>query len=389
MHPELDAVINRYGTDCLKWDYMEKWLGVPEGEALPSWVSDWDFKAPDFILKPLQERLDHGIFGYSERSEEYFNSLIDWWRERHQVTLQKDWFHTTPGSLPAIAMLIESWSQQHDQVLVMSPVYHAFFRTITNTQRTLVTSSLVNDNGYYTIDFDDLEEKFKAGVKVMIFCNPHNPVGRVWTEQEVTRVCQLCNQYDVYLISDEIWADIDFSEHRFFSCLRVDNALQQKMAVCIAGTKTFGLPSLRLTNTMIPNNQVATPFKNKLQAYGIDVYSAFSLVANQAAYRDGADWVDQTVGYLNENSRILDEFIKAELPHIIYRRQESTYLAWLDCRSLGLSDDVLEKKVHDAGVIPSMGYAFGEDGKGFIRLNLGCPKSVLEEKLVRLKTALA
>ena len=285
-------------------------------------------------------------------------------------------------------MLIECWSQQNDQVLVLSPLYHAFFRTITNTQRTLVTSSLLNDNGYYTIDFADLEEKFKAGVKVMIFCNPHNPVGRVWTQQEITRVCELCHQYGVYLISDEIWADIDFSKHRFFSCLRIDTSLQQKMAVCIAGTKTFGLPSLRLTNTMIPNEQESIPFKNKLQAYGIDVYSAFSLVANQSAYRHGAEWVGQTVAYLNENSRILEEFIQHELPHIVYRRQESTYLAWLDCRNLGLLDEELEKKIHDAGVIPSMGYAFGEDGKGFIRLNLGCPKSVLEEKLVRLKKAL-
>ncbi len=389
MHPELDAVINRYGTDCLKWDYMEKWLGVPKGEALPSWVSDWDFKAPDFILKPLQERLDHGIFGYSERSDEYFSSLTDWWRERHQVHLQKEWFHTTPGSLPAIAMLVESWSQPGDQVLVLTPVYHAFFRTITNTQRTLATSSLINDNGYYTIDFDDLESKFRSGVKVMIFCNPHNPVGRVWTEAEITRVCELCHQYGIYLISDEIWADIDFSEHRFFSCLRAREEHQQKMAVCIAGTKTFGLPSLRLTNTMIPNEQESTGLKNKLQAYGIDVYSAFSLAANQAAYRDGAEWVDQTIAYLHENSRILEQFIKAELPHIQYRPQESTYLAWLDCQMLKLSDEDLEKRVHAAGVIPSMGYCFGEDGRGFIRLNLGCPKSILEEKLNRLKTALS
>ena len=388
MAQELDTVINRYGTDCLKWDYMKKWLGVPEGEALPSWVSDWDFKAPDFITQPLQERVEHGIFGYSERSDEYFNSVIDWWAVRHRVQLQKEWFHTTAGSLPAIAMLLECWSKAEGKVLVLSPVYHAFFRTIENTGRALATSALINDNGYYTIDFADLEQQFKDGVKVMIFCNPHNPVGRVWTEAEVTRVCQLCHQYGVYLISDEIWADIDFSAHHFYSCLRVAEKYQQKMAVCIAGTKTFGLPSLRLTNTMIPNEQEAKAFKCKLLAYGIDVYSSFSLLANQAAYRNGADWVDQTVAYLEKNNQWLEQAIQAEFPKIHYLRQESTYLAWLNCRELGLSDEELEKRVHNAGVIPSMGAAFGEEGKGFIRLNLGCPQSVLQEKIQRLSNAL-
>ncbi|OED48104.1 hypothetical protein ACH42_02630 [Endozoicomonas sp. (ex Bugula neritina AB1)] len=388
MQHELDTVINRYGTDCLKWDYMEKWLGVPEGKALPSWVSDWDFKAPEFITQPLQERLDHGVFGYSERNEEFFSSVIDWWSDRHQVTLKKEWFHTTQGSMPAIAMLLESWTQENDQVLVMNPVYHAFFRTIENTQRTLVSSNLVNDNGYYSIDFEDLESKFKNGVKAMIFCNPHNPVGRVWTEEEVTRVCELCHQYGVYLIADEIWADIDFSEHRFFSCLRMEEHLMQKMAVCIAGTKTFGLPAFRLTNTMIPNEQEAAPLKRKLLAYGIDVFSSLSLSANQSAYRQGAKWVDETVAYLKQNIELLDHFVSSELTQVKYIKQESTYLAWLDCREMGLSDDELQQLVQDAGVIPSMGYGFGDQGTGFIRLNLGCPKSILEEKIKRLRTVL-
>ena len=388
MAHELDTVINRYGTDCLKWDYMEKWLGVPEGEALPSWVSDWDFKAPDFITEPLKARLEHGIFGYSERGDEYFNSVIDWWQDRHQVTLKKEWFHTTPGSLPAIAMLVERWSQPGDKVLVLSPVYHAFYRTITNTQRTVAESALINDNGYYTINFDDLEQQFKDGVKIMMFCNPHNPGGRVWTEDEVTRVCQLCHQYGVYLISDEIWADIVFRGHTFFSCLRVDPQYFDKLAVCIAGTKSFGLPSMRLTNTMIPNEKEAEALKSKLLAYGIDVYSAFSILANQAAYRHGKDWLDDTLVYLEANNQRLADFVSNELTQVTYRLQESTYLAWLDCRGMGMDDEELEQRLHKAGVIPTMGYGFGDDGRGFIRLNLGCPASILEEKIQRLRTVL-
>ena len=387
MH-ELDTIINRYGTDCLKWDYMEKWLGVPEGEALPSWVSDWDFKAPHFITDALQKRLDHGIFGYSERGDEYFNSVIEWWAERHQVSLKKEWFHTTPGSLPAIAMLVEQWSQTSDKVLVLSPVYHAFYRTIENTGRTLAESRLINNDGYYTIDFDDLETQFQNGVKIMIFCNPHNPGGRVWTEKEVNKVCQLCHKYDIYLISDEIWADIVFSGNKFYSCLRVNHQYFDKLAVCIAGTKTFGLPSLRLTNTMIPNEQEAQALKTKLLAYGIDVYSAFSIIANQAAYRNGHAWVDDTVKYLEENNKILEAFVRDELEKVTYRVQESTYLAWLDCRAMNFDDQMLEKMLHQAGVIPTMGYGFGKDGSGFIRLNLGCPKSVLEEKINRLRKVL-
>ncbi|GAL05528.1 MalY/PatB family protein [Photobacterium aphoticum] len=388
MAHELDTVINRYGTDCLKWDYMEKWLGVPEGEALPSWVSDWDFKAPDFITEPLKARIEHGIFGYSERGDEYFNSVIDWWADNHQVTLKKEWFHTTPGSLPAIAMLMERWSQPGDKVLVLSPVYHAFYRTITNTQRTVAESKLINDNGYYSINFDDLEQQFKDGVKIMMFCNPHNPGGRVWTEEEVTRVCQLCHQYGVYLISDEIWADIVFRGHKFFSCLRVDPQYFDKLAVCIAGTKSFGLPSMRLTNTMIPNEKEAEALKSKLLAYGIDVYSAFSILANQAAYRHGREWLNDTLDYLEANNQRLAEFVGNELTQVTYRLQESTYLAWLDCRAMGLDDAELEQRLHKAGVIPTMGYGFGDDGRGFIRLNLGCPASILEEKIQRLRTVL-
>lgn len=388
MQHELDTVINRYGTDCLKWDYMEKWLGVPEGKALPSWVSDWDFKAPEFITNPLKERLEHGVFGYSERSEEFFKSVIDWWAERHQVALEKQWFHTTPGSLPAMAMLVECWSQPGDKILVLSPVYHAFYRTIENTNRTLSTSSLINTDGYYTIDFDDLESQFKNGVKIMMFCNPHNPGGRVWTKEEITKVCELCHHYNVYLISDEIWADVVFSEHSFYSCLRTPSHLQNKMAVCIAGTKSFGLPSMRLTNTMIPNELESQPLKSKLLAYGIDVYSSFSLLANQSAYRQGKDWLDDTICYLERNNQLLADFVNNELNLVHYRKQESTYLAWLDCRELELTDEELECQLHQAGVIPTMGYSFGADGQGFIRLNLGCPKSILLEKIERLRTVL-
>ncbi|GLO63949.1 cystathionine beta-lyase [Vibrio sp. MACH09] len=388
MQHELDTVINRYGTDCLKWDYMEKWLGVPEGEAIPSWVSDWDFKAPEFITKPLKDRIEHGIFGYSERGDDYFNSVIDWWAVNHNVELKKEWFHTTPGSLPAIAMLIERWSNIADKVLVFSPVYHAFYRTIENTERTLVVSPLEENDGYYTINFDHLEAQLKNGVKVLMFCNPHNPGGRVWTEQEVTRVCELCHQYNTYIISDEIWADVVFKGNTFYSCLRVDARYLDKMAVCIAGTKSFGLPSMRLTNTMIPNKQEAKALKSKLLAYGIDVYSSFSLLANQAAYRHGRKWLTDTLQYLERNNKVLSDFVDSELSLVSYRVQESTYLAWLDCRSMEMSDEELEIQLHGAGVIPTMGYSFGEQGRGFIRLNLGCPTSVLEEKIKRLKTVL-
>lgn len=388
MQHELDTVNNRYGTDCLKWDYMEKWLGVPEGKALPSWVSDWDFKAPEFITEPLKKRIEHGIFGYSERGNEYFNSVIDWWGKNHNVVLKKEWFHTTPGSLPAIAMLIERWSNPGDKVLVFSPVYHAFYRTIENTDRTLAVSPLTENEGYYTIDFEDLEAQLRAGIKILMFCNPHNPGGRVWTKEEVTRVCKLCHQYNTYLISDEIWADIVFTGHTFYSCLRVSPKYLDKMAVCIAGTKTFGLPSMRLTNTMIPNEMEAKALKSKLLAYGIDVYSSLSLLANQAAYRNGREWLTDTLQYLESNNKILASFVNTELTQVKYRVQESTYLAWLDCRAMNLPDEMLEKQLHDAGVIPTMGYSFGEQGKGFIRLNLGCPTSILEEKIERIRTVL-
>ncbi|UJF18534.1 pyridoxal phosphate-dependent aminotransferase [Vibrio sp. SS-MA-C1-2] len=387
MKNELDTVINRYNTDCLKWDYMEKWLDVPKGDALPSWVSDWDFKAPSFITQPLQERIEHGIFGYSERSDEYFNSVIDWWRDNHQVELKKEWFHTTPGSLPAIAMLIERWSRPNDNILVFSPVYHAFYRTIENCDRNVVTSELVNNDGHYTVDFEHFEKQLKNGIKAIILCNPHNPVGRVWTEDEINKILQLCHQYDTYVIADEIWADIVFDKGSFYSCLRVDKKYQDKLAVCIAGTKSFGLPSFRLTNTIIPNEESASGLKSKLLAYGIDVYSSLSLIANQSAYRHGREWLNNTLDYLDNNNQVLTTFVDS-LSKVKYKKQEAMYLAWLDCREMGLSDEELEKSLHECGVIPTMGYNFGSAGKGFIRLNLGCPTSILLEKIERLRTVL-
>ena len=383
---QFDVVLPRKGTDCIKWDYMDKWLNVDADNCLPSWVSDSDFVSPDFLITALNKRLEHPNFGYTERSKEYFDATISWFDSHHQVKLNPESFLTTPGTLPAIAALIEEVTIPNDRVLMFGPAYTCFYRTVEYANRVPYSVPLINTNGYYIIDFEGFERALKSGVSAMIFCNPHNPVGRCWSPEEVSEVVRLCHTYGVYLISDEIWADLTFFGHKYTSCLTLKESWLERTAVCLSAAKTFNIPSFRLANTIIPNPKLAAVMRKKLLAYGIDVYSALSLVANTVCYQKGDLWLDEMKNYLEDNIQFTCNFIESDIPVMSFFRPEASYLAWIDCRGLGLNDEQLKQRFyHGAKVIPSMGETFGENGTGFIRLNLSCPKSMIEQKLERIK----
>lgn len=381
-----DLVTDRHNTGSIKWDFNQRTFG--REDILPMWVADMDFKSPEAVVEALVNRAKHGIYGYSDGMEDYFEALIDWMQDRHGWQIQKDWISFSPGIVPALNELVRSLTKTGDKILVQFPIYPPFFQAIRNHGREVVSNQLTLKNGRYTMDFADLEEKFASGVKMMILCNPHNPVGRVWERVELERLGQLCLAHDVLIISDEIHCDLIYEgyQHIPFASLSPELALQS--IVCTAPSKTFNLAGLQTSNLIIPNVKYRDAFQASLDLTGIHRPNLFGMTALEAAYRHGSDWLDQLMDYLLGNVKFLISFLERELPQIKAIQPEGTYLIWLDFRALGMNPKALQKfLVHVAGVGLNAGYQFGAGGEGFARLNLACARSVLEEGLNRIKSA--
>ena len=385
-HYNFDQVIDRYDTNSIKWDFNQRTFG--REDILPMWVADMDFPAPEAVVEALVNRAKHGIYGYSDGMDRYYESVIDWMQKRHGWEIQKDWITFSPGIVPALNELVRSLTEPGDKILVQFPVYPPFFNVVKNHKRELVGSQLILNNGWYTMDFTDLEEKFAGGVKMMILCNPHNPVGRVWEKDELERLGQLCVAYGVLLISDEIHSDLIFEGYHHIPFLSLSSELAEHSIVCTAPSKTFNLAGLQTANLLIPNAKYRHAFRASLNLTGINHPNVFGITALEAAYRHGGNWLDQLMHYLLGNVKFLTSFLDRELPQIKAIQPEGTYLIWLNFRALGMEPKALQKfLVHRAGVGLSAGHLFGPGGEGFARLNFGCARSVLEEGLQRIKKA--
>lgn len=389
MTTSFDCIHNRCNTGSLKWDFMKEKLGLDGTDRLPMWVSDYDFQAPPQVLEALHNRIDHGIFGYAERNDDYYQAIITWYQEQHHIQIEKEWITTVHGVLPGLSMAIQLLTETNDKVVMQTPGYGSFRKIVEFNDRVLVENPLLEQQGTYSLDLVHLESCFQQGAKVMIFCNPHNPVGKAWSKEEITAVAELCHQYDAWLLSDEIWGDLAMGDNTYHSALSLPDALQQKLIVATAASKTFGLSSVRISNFMIPNQELKTRLVRRLDAHGMDVYNSLAMCAATAAYQTSAPWLNELKTYLQENISTLSHFIQTELPELNFTPPEAGYLAWVDCRGLGLTDKELELKLVDAGIVPSMGIAFGSEGSGFIRLNLGCPREVLVQAMQRIKVALS
>ncbi|WP_023603210.1 MalY/PatB family protein [Aliivibrio logei] len=388
MTTSFDCIHNRCNTGSLKWDFMKEKLGLDGTGRLPMWVSDYDFQAPPLVLEALHNRIDHGIFGYAERNDDYYQAIITWYQEQHHIQIEKEWITTVHGVLPGLSMAIQLLTETNDKVVMQTPGYGSFRKIVEFNDRVLVENPLLEQQGTYSLDLTHLESCFKQGAKVMIFCNPHNPVGKAWSKEEITAVAELCHQYDVWLLSDEIWGDLAMGDNTYHSALSLPEELQQKLIVATAASKTFGLSSVRISNFMIPNQELKARLVRRLDAHGMDVYNSLAMCAATAAYQTSAPWLNELKTYLQENITTLATFIESELPELSFTPPEAGYLAWVDCRSLGLTDKELELKLVEAGIVPSMGIAFGNEGSGFIRLNLGCPHEVLIQAIQRINVAL-
>ena len=386
MNCDFNEIIDRRQTGCVKWDFNQRIFG--REDILPLWVADMDFKAPQAVVDALVNRANHGIYGYSDGMDGYYEGLIAWMEKRHDWLIERDWITFSPGIVPALNELVRSLTKPGDKILLQSPVYPPFFQAIRNHGREVVNSQLCLANGRYTMDFADLEEKLASGVKMMILCNPHNPVGRVWERDELERLGQLCLAHDVLVISDEIHGDLIYEGYRHIPFSSLSQDLAQQSIVCTAPSKTFNLAGLQTSNLIIPNAKYRKVYRASLELTGIHHPNVFGITALEAAYRHGWDWLNQLMNYLKGNLEFLMSFLAQELPQIEAVRPEGTYLVWLDFRKLAMeSKDLQEFLVHKAGVGLNAGYLFGPGGEGFARINIACSLEVLEEGLRRIKAA--
>lgn len=384
---DFDKVIQRKGTNSLKYDFAEEY-GKP-ADALPLWVADMDFQTAPPILKRLEQLVQHGIFGYTDHKEDYVQAVKNWYQHRFAWDIQGEWIVKMPGVVAALAMAVRAFTKEGDSVLIQRPVYHPFSSVVETNRRNLVNNPLKLVNGYYEIDFDDFEKKIvDHQVKLFILCSPHNPVGRVWKEWELKRMGDICLKYKVLVASDEIHSDFVWQgfRHRVFASL--SPAYQEITITCTAPSKTFNLAGLQAANVMIADPQLREKFRQESWSAGYSELNAMGLAACQAAYEEGGEWLEELKEYIWGNYLFLKEYLEAKMPQITPGVLEGTYLAWLDFRNLGLGEEKLEEMiVNRARVWFNGGTVFGPEGEGFQRVNIACPRPVLAEALKRLEQA--
>lgn len=387
MPVDFDTVPNRRGTNCFKYDFARE-MGMPE-DVLPLWVADMDFPTAPAVLERLHALAEHGIFGYTGVKDAYFSAVHNWYAQRFGWETQRSWLVTTPGVVFAIAIAIRAFTQKGDAILIQQPVYYPFANKVTENDRQLVVNPLVLKNGRYEMDFADMERKIvDYHVKMLLLCSPHNPVGRVWTKEELLRVGEICQKHGVLVVSDEIHADFTYAGHTHRVFASVKSEFADFTITCTAPSKTFNLAGLQNSNIFIPNRQLRHAYKKELSACGCGGTNCMGMAACQAAYEAGADWLEQLKQYLAGNLAYIRQFLREKLPDIALIEPEGTYLVWLDLRKLGLTEQQQRQLiVQDAKLWLDAGTLFGQGGEGFERINIACPRTTIEQAMQRLEHA--
>ncbi len=384
-HEEID----RHNTGSLKYDFSVE-RGRP-ADVLPLWVADMDFRVPQCVLDALQSRVEHGIFGYSDVKADYGEAVIDWFSNRFHWHPELEWLVKTPGVVFALAMAVRALTVPGDAVLIQTPVYYPFYEVIRDNDRRLVENPLIYQDGNYTIDFADFEKKIVENeVKLFLLCSPHNPVCRVWSKEELRQLGAICEKHHVYVVSDEIHCDFAFPEHPHTVFLAANPQLAGQTVICTAPSKTFNLAGLQISNIFIPDATIRAKIVKQIDSCGYSQLNVMGLVACQAAYRGGADWLEACKAYMRENLDFLREYLREYLPQIRLVEPEGTYFAWLDCSGLGLSKKELNNLVvQQAKLWLDAGHIFGQQSAQFQRMVLACTRSTLQQALDRLKNAVA
>lgn len=387
MKYDFDKIIPRRHTNSLKWDFAEK--RGRKADILPLWVADMDFSAPDEVKAALKAKVEHGVFGYSEPLDDYFAALCGWFERRHGWHTRAEKFVLSCGVVFAINTLIRALTKPDDAVIIMQPVYYPFGESVRANGRRLVVSRLLTDGVKYTVDFDDFERKIvQNDVKMFLLCSPHNPVGRVWTREELVKMGEICLKHGVFVVSDEIHADFVYGQNKHTVFTEADERFAKICAVCTAPTKTFNLAGLHNANIYIPDDGARRAYIEEQERQGYSQSNVMGITACQAAYSYGDEWFDQLKEYLAANIAFVREYVAANLPKVKFYEPQGTYLLWLDFSAYGLTDSRLKDKIErEAGVWLDDGYVFGEGGSGFQRINAACPRAILKEALTRIYAA--
>ena len=387
MKYDFDQIIPRNHTNSLKYDFAKE-RGKPDG-LLPMWVADMDFQTPPAVRDALAAKAAHGIFGYSEPDKTYFEALVNWFGTRHDWMVDPYTAVITPGVVFAICTLIRCVTQPEDAVLIQEPVYYCFREGIRDNSRKVVVNELLFDGKQYHIDFEDFERKIvENNVKLFVLCSPHNPVGRVWTKDELVRMAEICLRHGVFVVADEIHEDFVYQGKRHTVFASLSEEVANNCAVCTAPSKTFNLAALHNANIFIANAQVRKAFKRELDAEGFSQSNVMGLVACQAAYQFGAEWLDQLIDYLEGNVTLMRETFQTRMPQIQLVEPEGTYLPWVNFNQLGLSVPELERFIIErAKLWLDGGTVFGAGGAGFQRFNIAVPRATLQQALSQLGNA--
>jgi cystathionine beta-lyase len=386
MRYDFDRIVDRRGTSSLKWDQLGALFGGED--VLPLFVADMDFEAPREVVEAIVARAKHGVYGYTIRTDSYYEAVTGWLERRHGWRIERDWLISSPGVVPALAAAILTFTEPGDGVILQSPVYYPFYDVIRANGRTVVDNPLRIEDGVYRIDFDLLEEQAKDA-KLMLLCSPHNPGGRVWTAEELRRIGDICLRHGVIVVSDEIHHDLVFAPHKHVPFASLGPEYAERSVTCIAPSKTFNLAGLHCAAAIVPDDELRRRYMRTAR-FGLSIHmdGYFGVTGMEASYRYGEPWLEQLLVYLRGNRDALIAFLKERLPELKVMEPEGTYLAWVDCRAISEDPAELKKLMYEeARVAFSEGSVFGRQGAGWLRINFGCPRAVLIEALERFAAA--
>ncbi|WP_297825702.1 MalY/PatB family protein [uncultured Methanobrevibacter sp.] len=372
---DFESIIDRHDTNSLKWDLFD--------DDLPMWVADMDFKVAPAIQDAILKRAKHPVFGYTVVPDELFEAYINWWKSRYNLEMSREDMAYSMGVMPSISSMIRCLSDENDEILIQTPVYHVFFYVIEDNNRKVIENELIYEDGAYKIDFDDLDEKLSK-VKMMILCNPHNPVGKIWSKEDLDRIIELCKKNDVILVSDEIHCDLTDPELKYNPCAADDNVIR-----CLSPSKSFNVAGFQSSIVHTTNNELLGKIKAQMHIDNSDSCNVFATSAVIAAYNGSEEWLEELKQVLYENKQAVKKYLDEELPIVKLVECDATYLLWIDCSALGVHSEVLCEFLRtNQGLFLSPGHQFGENGKDFLRMNIACPRELLFDGLARLKAGI-